>query len=155
MWSRFASLAPFSRTPCQALQRLLLDPCGYARTTAGKVPILNLRAIVGIHVGAVQTPADYFSGIEFGAATPATWLCRVRPVSRKLDLDHIRVTPPASAVPAGTRALGIPEVRHGIRCGRYRSSGDRRCKRNPPHSGSNAPPRHTSVDVRISRAHFR
>src|SRR5205807_3419021 len=78
----------FSRTPCQALQRLLLDPCGYARTTAGKVPILNLRAIVGIHVGAVQTPADYFSGIEFGAATPATWLRRVPPVSRKLDLDH-------------------------------------------------------------------
>jgi hypothetical protein len=37
---------------------------------------------------AMEAPADYLGGIDFGAATPAAWLRRVPPVSRKLDLDH-------------------------------------------------------------------
>ena len=53
-----------------------------------EMPILDFRAVVRIHVSAMKTPTDYLGGIDFGAATPATWLRRVPPVSRKLDLDH-------------------------------------------------------------------
>lgn len=73
---------------CKSRQCSLLEVRRGTGAVACEMPILDFRTVVRIHVGAMEAPADYFGGIDFGAATTATWLRRVTPVSRKLELDY-------------------------------------------------------------------
>jgi len=75
-------------TLCQTGQCSLLEFRRGSGAIVCEMPILDFSAVVRIPVSALKTAAAYLGGIDFGAATPATWLRRVPPVSRKLDLDH-------------------------------------------------------------------